>query len=149
MNSQFTSSYVRYNQGNTWTDWNPSFTNLNRGAGITIAKKCQIGKVVYVYLEIELGTGFSFAGGTARFSGFPTMKYNRGGCVWRGQIIQKTTQIGYPLTGYSLVNNLVIMRYNNLFNSNVTYTAFTATGTAPITFAVGDVLMLSASYETI
>jgi hypothetical protein len=145
MNKPFISEYSKTPATSSWSNFTLSYTNLSLGtASTTIARQCIIGKRLHIYIQMTVGTS-PVISGSPRFTmtGLPNNKYARLGGLFEGVIIQASTGNVYSFCGLSntTTSNLVNVGHRQKSGSDVRFFAITQTN--PITFASGDILILT------
>ena len=122
-----------------WTTYTPSYTNVTVGNGTVIAKYIRIGQVIHVNYRLEFGTTTSFGGNI--YIGMPlsVVRATAGACVF--QEIGTAVHIGTCLA--SELDDLA-----RVYHVNPTLNAGVVNATNPLTWATGDFLSLTITYET-
>ena len=131
-----------------WQSWSPTWTNLTVGNGTVVANYVQIGKTVHFRLRITWGSTTS-ASGNVGFSPPTTpiaeLAASQGYFIGVGKVLDVgvAEYMVWPIvTSTSLIS---------LYTMNVagTYgTGLALSNTVPITWATGDVLEVTGTYET-
>lgn len=129
--------------GGAWTTFTPSFTNFTLGNGtIDRAAYEQIGRSVDVFVRVTLGSTSSVTGAitlTLPVTGLSTSAYGR------GTIYDSSATTYYHATVQGLTTTTVRLM---ALNAAATYTTEAATsGTVPMTWATGDIFLMTFRYE--
>jgi hypothetical protein len=126
--------------GDAWTAWTPAYTNITIGNAAVTARYMQAGKLVHASYFMTVGSTTSFAAGNLLFSPPTTMLAGAnqvigsgvgidvsGGPAYRGTVALVTTS-----------TRIVFVADGGTFISN----------TSPWTWATGDIITWTITYET-
>ena len=125
--------------GAAWTAWTPTFTNCTVGSGSVTGYYCRIGKFITGYAQFTYGTGSSvgqaelvlpvtISSNYASFTPIGLVTFDDNGTLYNGRIYN---------TNYISVDTVSSTR---IIHNNVS-------ATVPFTFASGDRIKVSFTYE--
>lgn len=130
-----------------WIDYSPSWTNLSVGNGTVTARYTQIGKTIHFHVELVWG-------GTTSITGTPRATLPVVTSANYKQFTSIIGHAGYFDTSSGAVTVGLLWWYDNdemwfdVQNAASTYTGGTnVSSTVPWTWATGDRMAVSGSYE--
>lgn len=133
--------------GGTWATWTPTYTNITVGNGTVVAKYTQIGKTVIGRWSLILGSTSSIGSNPNLTAPVSTnADYNSSTDFWVGgaSILDSSGPAGW--NGYVFMNNSNTLRL--LSNNSQTDTRNASlTATKPFTWATGDIISITFTYE--
>jgi len=124
-----------------WQSWVPTWTNLTVGNGTVVARYRQTGKTVDYMLTLTFGGTTSITGNVSVSIPVTSTTYGSFHTVAGGSANDSGT-IVYPIN-HLLTSTTV----GAVFALNASAVYGFVTSTVPFTWATGDILMLSGSYE--
>lgn len=131
-----------------WRSWTPAWTNLTLGNATVDFKYIQIGKTIQIRGKLVFGSTSSISGNVAFTA---PISYNSGYNVRTviGNLSIEdagtASYFGYVRINDSASSNLLQFGISNVGGTYASYTAMTSS--VPMTWANGDQLMISATYE--
>lgn len=132
--------------GGTWKAWTPTFTNLTVGAGALAAYYTKIGKTVHYRLSWTFGVG-SAVGSTPTFT-LPVTSVNYGTATYFriGEATLYDSGVAYFL-GLAFWTNTTTATIYSHGVSGTTTLASGITADLPMTWATGDQIIITGTYE--
>jgi hypothetical protein len=130
-----------------WTTWTPTWTNLTIGNAGQTARYVQIGKAVFFWLKLELGSTTSITG-EPRFT-YPISASNSdSGSAAQIQFSYVDTGVQfYSGQSHPATNTQTTARLNVSNTSGSYLTPTSVNTTVPFTWGSGDVIWIQGSYE--
>jgi hypothetical protein len=131
----------------TWTAFTPTWNNLTVGNASQEARYTQVGKTVFFWVKLELGSTSSV--GTEPRMNFPIEARSTaaGQCAQLNYNFLDNGVAQYFAIGAGLVNTQTTFRLH-IFNANSTYVNSTQiTSTVPFSWGSSDIIHISGSYE--
>ena len=131
----------------TWTAFTPTWNNLTVGNASQEARYTQVGKNVYFWVKLELGSTSSVS--TEPRMNFPIQASSTaaGQCAQLQYNFLDAGVAQYFAIGAGLVNSQTTFRLH-IFNAGSTYVNSTQiTSTVPFTWGSGDIIHIFGSYE--
>lgn len=134
--------------GTSWTlqTWTPSWTNLTIGNATVNAKYCRIGNLVFFRLKLVWGNTTSATASAVRFSLPVNLNsvYSDNDIIAYGSCLDVGIAAYFSWARFATASTLDVM----VGAAGSTYlTQNNMTSTAPFTWATGDILNLSGTYE--
>ena len=128
-----------------WTTYTPTFTNLTVGNGTTVARFCQIGKIVQVFISFTFGSTSSISSGPS-FTLPVTSAIAVGGTTLGLFYMEDAGVTSY--NGYVLINSTTSAKLDSIA-VNGTYLGGNVgiSSTVPFTWGTSDFLRGYFSYE--
>jgi hypothetical protein len=132
---------LKYTGG--WTSYTPTWTNLTVGNGTLTAKYCQIGKVVFVRINLVFGSTTSISGNVnvtmpiapvSSFQGMANVLYEDSGVGSR--------QGAGPIYAFNSTAYLGVMNTSGTYATNTDINA-----TIPFTWTTNDGIYFNTFYE--
>jgi len=128
--------------GGDWTSFSPTTSGFTLGNGTLVGRFGRVGKTVSVYYRIILGSTSSVSGDIRL--GLPTSNVGFGGASGWGEDV--STGSVYTMT-IPITTDTAFLRFTA---TNGTYgTSSDASATVPFTWATGDQIITSFSYEAL
>ena len=134
--------------GGAWSSWTPTWTNLTVGNGMVDFKYTRIGKTIHIRGKFVFGSTSSISGNVAFTAPVNYHSgYNVRTVIGNLSIEDAGTAsyFGYVRINDSASSNLLQFGISNTGSTYASYTAMTSS--VPMTWANGDQLMISATYE--
>ena len=127
-----------------WQDYTPTYSNITIGNGTVDARYTKIGKTVVVYVQITFGSTTTVDGSVVLVS-FPKAIYDASGVriVGVGSLHDSGSTV---YLARWMGDGMVVYENTNTSNNSVQWGLIDAT--TPMTWATGDEIYLTATYET-
>jgi len=133
--------------GGTWTSWTPTWTNLTVGNGTVTARYLKVGGLVNFKIQLIFGSTTSVTG---RISSTWPVTPSSGNSAQSAAVIVQFEDAGVaPVYGAFFNAGATTSGFEILaINTSGTYAAAAVlSSTVPITWATGDYITISGSYE--
>lgn len=132
--------------GDDWTSYTPTWTNLTIGNATVVVKYFQIGRLVALEYTMTWGSGTSYTGGGAAIAmSVPVLPAVTG--YGTAMIQYRDVSPGASHWGFGLMGASAISFFRaNIAGANDILVG--VTGTAPFTWATGDILVGTAMYRS-
>ena len=134
--------------GGAWKSWTPTWSNFTVGNATVVTKYTQIGKTIHIRGKITLGSTSSVTGGIALTAPVNyNSEYNVRTVIGNIAIEDAGTAsyFGYIRIADTVSTNLLQIGIGNAGGTYLSYTA--PSSTIPMTWATGDQLTFTATYE--
>lgn len=128
-----------------WLAYTPTLANITLGNGTSVGAYIQIGKTVHFRWTFTYGSSGSAVGTAPTFTlpVAPTGMTANGGWMY-GQAYDASGQ-GYPICAVYVSSSTMLLK---CFNATFTYVLNdTITATVPFTWANGDIIQISGTYN--
>jgi hypothetical protein len=130
--------------GAAWTTWVPSYTGLTPGAGaVTIARYIQDGSVVHFYWEITLGTAPTVGSTLVTLPVSAAATYRPQSVIGNMALFDASV----PSTTAGLTRTETATQFLPVVINTGTHIHNNVTTTVPFTWAVGDRMIGTGTYE--
>jgi hypothetical protein len=131
---------LKYTGG--WTDYTPTLTNITLGNGQLVARYCQIGKLITIFVGFKMGST-SVMGNFPRFTVPIAPSQNVANFQFTGEVLDSGVADYLGVLAFDSTNAFI-----NVVSTNSTYGTPTAVGTTtPFTWATNDGFQFVFSYE--